>query len=443
MTDEVKRTNPKKKRNFSPAQLAAQKKFAAKARKRNTTVIKAKRVKIGGANPGLLSTAKRTAKKAISKIKKLAGNPRKIGSVWIETRGTSHGYDIYVVKVKTASHPQGANMGESRDSALASEMAGNLRKKIKAKSHDVAWVFGEQNSRRRRRNAEKKDSDHPVEVTHHYRAGPPGYMTPWQRAHAAGQKQLFETGIKPATRRNPHHVSDIEAIRAQALFGSGKIWIKDGQKEGLILASKYGPAWWKRAKAADIRRIVIWDNPRSGERKIAATKREARKAVKGVRALTRKLRTKRKGNPSKTTRIREKFTGQRVRKVSTLRAPDGTPRDLAKLGTLVSIKAEQGTVKPARRNPGSAVWLCADSRGKLHLCTSGERLIEGPARSFGEIEQIEYETAKPHLGNRATQRFFHDMGEDGGQRPTLYADGKGGLKIRGGDYRITAEGLIN
>jgi hypothetical protein len=56
---------------------------------------------------------------------------------------------------------------------------------------------------RPRRNLEKRDSDHPIEVTRHWRSGPPGYLTPWQRAHAAGQRQLFETGIKPASKRNP------------------------------------------------------------------------------------------------------------------------------------------------------------------------------------------------------------------------------------------------
>src|SRR5687767_6026932 len=49
---------------------------------------------------------------------------------------------------------------------------------------------------KRLRNADHKDSDHPIEVTKHWRSGPPGYLTPWQRAHHAGQGDLFSHGIK-------------------------------------------------------------------------------------------------------------------------------------------------------------------------------------------------------------------------------------------------------
>lgn len=139
--------------------------------------------------------------------------------------------------------------------------------------------------------------------------------------------------------------------------------------------------------------------------------------------------------------IREKFTGLKSRKTSVMNAPKGTPANLAKLGRLVSIKAEKGTLRPARRNPAQIVWLCADARGKLHLCTTGDRLIDGPAQSFGQIKEIEYEAIKPHLGHKRPTIFFHNMGEEGGKRPELRADGAGGLKIQGGTYYITPEGI--
>ncbi len=143
----------------------------------------------------------------------------------------------------------------------------------------------------------------------------------------------------------------------------------------------------------------------------------------------------------KVRTIREKFTGLKSRKTSVMNAPKGTPANLAKLGRLVSIKAEKGTLRPARRNPGQIVWLCADARGKLHLCTTGDRLIDGPAQSFGQIREIEYEAIKPHLGHKRPTIFFHNMGEEGGKRPELRADGAGGLKIQGGTYYITPEGI--
>lgn len=143
----------------------------------------------------------------------------------------------------------------------------------------------------------------------------------------------------------------------------------------------------------------------------------------------------------KVRTIREKFTGLKSRKTSVMNAPKGTPANLAKLGRLVSIKAEKGTLRPARRNPAQIVWLCADSRGKLHLCTTGDRLINGPAQSFGQIREIEYEAIKPHLGHKRPTIFFHEMGEEGGKRPELRADGAGGLKIQGGTYYVAPEGI--
>lgn len=159
-------------------------------------------------------------------------------------------------------------------------------------------------------------------------------------------------------------------------------------------------------------------------------------------AAARHVNPKGKQKASKAVRkIRQDFTGMKSRKTALLNAPKGTPANLAKLGKLISIKARKGTLRPGRRNPGSVVWLCADARGKLHLATSGDRLIDGPAQSFGEIREIEYEAIKPHLGHKRPTIFFHHMGEEGGKRPELVSDGAGGLKIKGGSYYITPEGI--
>jgi hypothetical protein len=205
---------------------------------------------------------------------------------------------------------------------------------------------------RRRRNAEHKDSDHPIEVHKHYRAGPPGYLTPWQRAHHAGQKQLFETGIRPAKKRN---------------------------------AAK-----------------------------------------------------KRKRNPS-PAEIRKEFAGS-VSGARQLFFPEGSPHGMAKLGKLVSITTEEGTIKPV----SGTAWLCSDTKGHLHLgSVSGAPLYDGPRRDFGEVTRIEYEDMKKHLGYSKPTIFFHHTGTEDGIRPTLHADGKGGLIFRGGHYRITSRGLEN
>jgi len=70
-------------------------------------------------------------------------------------------------------------------------------------------------------------------------------------------------------------------------------------------------------------------------------------------------------------------------------------------------------------------------------------LFDGPARNFGEVSKIEYESRKPHLGYKNPVIWFHHLGEEDGVKPTLRADGKGGLVFRGGHYRITSRGLEN
>ena len=57
-------------------------------------------------------------------------------------------------------------------------------------------------NRRRRRNLDHRDAAHPIEVRRYWQ-GRKGYETPWQRAHKAGQKQLFAMNGRKRKGRNP------------------------------------------------------------------------------------------------------------------------------------------------------------------------------------------------------------------------------------------------
>lgn len=144
-------------------------------------------------------------------------------------------------------------------------------------------------------------------------------------------------------------------------------------------------------------------------------------------------------NPSAEA-TRQKFAGS-VTGERDLFYPIGTPNEkLAKLGKLVSIKTEKGTIKPL----AGEAWLVADSRGRLHIgSTKQAPLIDGPKRCFGKVSQIEYQDVKKHLGIGKQTIFWHRVGEENGVKPKLYADGKGGLVFKGGDYRLTTRGLEN
>lgn len=160
-----------------------------------------------------------------------------------------------------------------------------------------------------------------------------------------------------------------------------------------------------------------------------------KKTVK--RTIKRISNRKRRRNESPEA-IRRKFAG-RYTHDSKLHFPDGTPQGLAKLGKLVKIETTDHIVKPNTLK--GEVWLCADTNKRLHLgATTKDRIYDGPAGDLGEVEEIEYLESKPHLGYGPT-RWFHEMGEDGGERPKLVANGKGELRFKGGSYGIKREGI--
>ena len=188
----------------------------------------------------------------------------------------------------------------------------------------------------------------------------------------------------------------------------------------------------------------------SAKRKASSTARtksrvRARKAATRIasRSLSRRTATGKKlkratRNPSPEA-IRKSFAGS-VSGSRELYFPQGTPQGLAKLGKLVSITTEEGTIKPV----SGTAWLCADTKGKLHIgSTTQAPLFDGPKRSFGRVSKFEYQDVKKHLGHNKQTIFFHHAGEENGIKPTLYADGKGGLIFKGGDYRITSRGVEN
>lgn len=152
--------------------------------------------------------------------------------------------------------------------------------------------------------------------------------------------------------------------------------------------------------------------------------------------FAKRARNDAKASP-KARQIRKDFTGMESKKTAVLLAPKGTPTNLAKLGKLILIKTERGTIKPPNKG---TTWLCADTKGKLHIATSVP--YDGSTGSFGEVTQVEYETAKPHLGYKNKTIFFHKMGEEGGRKPTLSADNEG-LRFRGGSYKITRQGIVD
>jgi hypothetical protein len=160
---------------------------------------------------------------------------------------------------------------------------------------------------------------------------------------------------------------------------------------------------------------------------------------------------------------REQFAGT-VSGYKQLYFPSGTPDGLSTLGPLVSIETEIGTIKPIH----GQVYLCQDAAGKLYLGSTKNAPLwnaqsinhkANPSKSFGKVKrlqwtgrlsnpgglspgragQVEYKSAKPHLGEHKTVIWYHDFDNP---VPVLKPDREGWLHFSGGSYRIKREGIV-
>jgi len=263
---------------------------------------------------------------------------------------------------------------------------------------------------------------------------------------AAVRKLLTDAQKDLVHARNAHYVegsrktlNDVERIKGNIQYYKGLA--TDYAERIRAEKRKKNPGTQAEYDAAnEAYRKALYEQPRDNAKclRLAEKVYEIAKDTRLEADALIKMRRHQKRNPSVKT-IRKEFAGT-LGKATDAFAPIGTPRNVAKLGKLLLIDTENATIKPT-----GIVYLCADSKGKLHLCGSKNvPIYSGAAQSFGQVKKLEYETAKPHLyPGQGVISFWHKMGEESGNQPTLYADGKGGLKFRGGSYKITREGIVD
>lgn len=168
----------------------------------------------------------------------------------------------------------------------------------------------------------------------------------------------------------------------------------------------------------------------------------AMQAFKAERKSVARHRAKR-SNPS-VTDVSKMFQGRASGSVSEYKAADSAPANLARIGKLVFLDVEglRGTLK----FPGAMV--AADTKGKLWIVGKSAPMASAKAKAgqmldYGPIKRICYDTAKAHIGEGKRFEYVHEFGEEGGKRPHLLIDSEGMPVLRGGDYKIKAEGIVN
>lgn len=134
--------------------------------------------------------------------------------------------------------------------------------------------------------------------------------------------------------------------------------------------------------------------------------------------------------------------------------PDIAPSNKFRLGYLVQMRVKRnGAIVPIEFDGESL--LSADTRrnlwvsGKDSMIKNGLSSIGvkkpngGQLTIIGDLFQIDYVTAKKHIENGETVRFYHKLGEATGERPKLAVDYDGFPIILGGSYDIWNVGIVN
>lgn len=149
--------------------------------------------------------------------------------------------------------------------------------------------------------------------------------------------------------------------------------------------------------------------------------------------------------------LAEMFHGEHKGERTRIAESDYTPRDKYKLGYLIQLKVKDGgngKIIPINFD-GEHSYLTADLRNNLHIVGKDSRLTNfklppvGHLKYLGQVQQIDYVTAKKHIGNGKLIRFFHKLGEVTRERPNLFVDHEGFLQMQGGGYDVWEVGIVN
>jgi hypothetical protein len=96
-------------------------------------------------------------------------------------------------------------------------------------------------------------------------------------------------------------------------------------------------------------------------------------------------------------------------------------------------------------------FLVADRRNNLWVAGKDARIKgvpnglprKGTMKLLGDLVQVDYVTAKQHIENGKTVRFWHPLGEVTNEYPKLFVDHNGFPIIQGGAYEIWNVGIVN
>lgn len=161
-------------------------------------------------------------------------------------------------------------------------------------------------------------------------------------------------------------------------------------------------------------------------------------ATEFVKSQTNKLRELAK-------RFQGHYSGDQRRLLESDHAPNGKYR----LGHLKLLRIK----RKGRKNPIDITFdgdsmLSADVKNNLWVTGRSSRitnikLVPNGMVYLGELQQVDYITAKSHIENGNLVHFYHKAGEVTGELPKVFADHDGFPIIIGGNYDVWDVGIVN
>lgn len=206
-------------------------------------------------------------------------------------------------------------------------------------------------------------------------------------------------------------------------------------------ASQYGAA--EAVRASKSRKL-----PRAMAREMIRETPPAKR-----RQFARELAARRRNQPT-AAELSEKFHGRPVERVTMLEEPVRERAHLAELGQLIEIDITSlAEEQLALSFEHTQVRLCASpGGGQLYLAGGDQQVdvesfgIEETRKDFvvlGAVDEIVYYTAKA-MDDFKPHSYFHELGEESGQRPVLIYDRLNqSLQFVGGHYTTRPEGLVD
>lgn len=153
-------------------------------------------------------------------------------------------------------------------------------------------------------------------------------------------------------------------------------------------------------------------------------------------------------------KMSEEFHGRPARKVTEFKTPVKERDAFADLGRLIQMKLY---VRPGERAvldfTGNIRVTCTPDGGQIYFIGGNQttdldpfglkRTLPKDYVVLGEVRQITYHTSKL-FHNFAPTDYWHNFGDEGGERPMLEYDTQNRLLyLTGGSYQVRPEGISN